>query len=139
MRGLVVALPFVLVLAAGPAAAEDTVPVQADVVFASKEPGVVEPALAPMQATLGARVKYLTMKRLTTKRLELGAATSRVELPNRKVAELQLVALSKNVAQVKVKVPPLDATYSLGKEKSLYLQAGTHEQGDLWLVLSQPR
>ncbi len=119
--------------------AEDKVPVQADVVFASKDPGGVDPALAPMQATLGARVKYLTLKSLSSRRVELAASAVKVELPNHKVAELQLVALKQNVAQVKVKVPPVDATYSLGKERSLYIQAGHHQNGELWLVLSQPK
>jgi hypothetical protein len=84
-------------------------------------------------------VKYLTLKSLSSRRLELGAASSRVELPNHKVAELRLVALKQNVAQVKVTLPPMDTTYSLGKEKSLYIQAGPHQTGELWLVLSQPR
>lgn len=128
-----------LVLVASVAVAEDKVPVQADVIFASKEPGEVDPALAPMQATLGARVKYLTLKSLSSRRVELGAGTARVELPNHKVAELHLVALKQNVAQVKVKVSPVDTTYSLGKEKSLYIQAGHHQGGELWLVLSQPK
>jgi hypothetical protein len=43
------------------------------------------------------------------------------------------------VAQVHVKVPPLDATYSLGKGKSLFVQAGVYEAGELWLVISQPK
>jgi hypothetical protein len=123
------------------AAAEDKVPVQAEVVFASTQPGGVDPSLEPMRATLGARVKYLTLKGLSSRRLELSGtgAHARVELPNHKVAELRLVSVAKNVAQLKVKVPPLDATYSLGKEKSLYIQAGPHQGGELWLVLSQPK
>jgi hypothetical protein len=115
------------------------VPAQAEVVFASTRPGTVDPALAPMQAKLGARVKYLTLRSVSTTRLELSAARSTLSLPNRKTAELTLVHVKDNVAQVKVKLPPLDATYSLGKEKSLYVQAGPHEGGELWLVVSQPR
>lgn len=128
-----------LVIVASAAVAEDKVPVQADVIFASTEPGGVDPALAPMQATLGARVKYLTLKSLSSRRVELGAGVARVELPNHKVAELHLVALKQNIAQVKVRVSPVDTTYSLGKEKSLYIQAGHHHGGELWLVLSQPK
>lgn len=133
------ALTAGLILLASAAAAEDKVPVQAEVVFASKAPGGVEPALAPMHAKLGARVNYLTLRLVSSRRVELGAARAPVELPNHKVAELQLVALKQNVAQVKVKVPPVDATYSLGKEGSLYIQAGPHLGGELWLVLSQPK
>jgi hypothetical protein len=133
------ALGAALVLLAHVALAEDKVPVQADVVFASKEPGGVEKALAPMQETLGKRVKYLTLKSLSSRRLELSGAGSRIELPNRQVAELHLVALKQNVAHVKVTLPPLDTTYTLGKERSLYIQAGAHQNGELWLVLSQPK
>jgi hypothetical protein len=140
VTGRAARLTVALWLSSGAALAEDTVPVQADVVFASTAPGVVEPTLAPMQAKLGARVKYQTLRRLSSRRLELRAATAaRVELPNAKVAELSLVALKQHVAEVRVKVPPVDATYSLGKEKSLYVQAGPHQAGELWLVLSPPR
>jgi len=121
------------------AADEQKVPAQADVVFASTRPGVVEPALAPMQAKLGKRVKYLTLKSLSSTRLQLSRTTSSLPLPNQKTAELTLVHVKDNVAQVKVKLPPLDATYSLGKDRALYVQAGSHEDGELWLVVSQPR
>ncbi len=129
------------VLLAGAAHAQDKkVPVQAEVVLAStKAGGGVDPALAAMQTTLGARVKYLSMKKVSAQKLELHATPSLVALPNGKAAELSLVALKENVAQVKVKVGPLDTTYSLGKEKSLFVQAGPHDGGDLWLVLSQPK
>jgi hypothetical protein len=119
---------------------EKKVHAHADIVFASKESGAVDPSLAPMQETLSARVKYLTLKKLSSHQLELSAAVSKVSLPNQKTAELTLISLSKdNVAQVHVKVPPLEATYSLGKGKSLFVQAGVHEAGELWLVISQPK
>jgi hypothetical protein len=130
-----------VVLLAGVARAEDKkVPVQAEVVLAStKAGGGVDPSLAAMQTTLGARVKYLSMKKVSAQKLELHGAPSLVSLPNGKAAELSLLAVKENVAQVKVKVGPLDTTYSLGKEKSLFVQAGSHDGGDLWLVLSQPK
>jgi hypothetical protein len=99
----------------------------------------VDPSLAAMQVTLASRVKYQTLKKVSAVKLELSAAPSNVPLPNAKTAEVTLLRLKDNVAQVRVKVPPVDATYSLGKDKSLYVQAGAHEGGDLWLVLSQPK
>jgi hypothetical protein len=126
-------------LADEPRAAAKKVPVQADVVLASTKPGPVDPTLVGMQATLGSRVKYLALKRLSSAKLELTAAPATVALPNQKTAELSLVGLKDNVAQVQVKVPPVDATYSLGKDRSLYLQAGPLGADDLWLVLSQPK
>jgi hypothetical protein len=120
-------------------AEEARVPAQAEVVFASIQPGTVEAALAPMQAKLGARVKYLTLTSVSSTKLQLSSTRSTVRLPNGKTAELTLLRLKDNVAQVQVKLPPLDVTYSLGKEKSFYVQAGPHGAGELWLVVSQPR
>jgi hypothetical protein len=130
---------FVLVLGAPAYADDKKVPVQAEVVVASTQAGAVDPALAPMQLTLATRVKYRSMHKVSSVRLELSAAPSSVALPNQKVAEVTLLGVKDNVAQLRLKVPPLDATYSLGKEKSLYVQAGPHAGGDLWLVLSQPK
>jgi hypothetical protein len=132
----------VLALLAAPALAQDKntrVPVQAEVVLASTTAGTVDSTLLPMQETLATRVKYQSMKKVSSVKLQLSSAPSSVALPNQKTAEVSLVSLKDNVAQVKVKVPPVDATYSLGKQKSLYVQAGPHEGGDLWLVLSQPK
>lgn len=119
--------------------AEKKVPVKADVVYAATATGTVEPALKPMQATLAERVKYGTLKTLSTKRLELGTKPSPVELPNKKTAELFVETLKDDVATVRVKLPPAEATYTLARGKSLYLQGGAHDGGDLWLVLSMPK
>lgn len=119
--------------------AEKKVPVKADVVYAATSAGTVEPELKPMQATLAERVKYGTLKTLSTKRLELGTKPSPVELPNKKTAELFVETLKDDVATVRVKLPPAEATYKLARGKSLYLQGGAHEGGDLWLVLSMPK
>lgn len=120
-------------------AAEPKVSVQAEIVFASTKPGAIDPSLKKMADTLGAKVKYATLKKLETKTLELEAKAVTLALPNAKTAELSLQALEANVATVKVKLPPTDTTYKLARDKSLYLQAGSHDDGDLWLVLSQPK
>lgn len=121
-------------------AAEPAVPVQADVVFASTAAGTVDPALAKMREAMASKVKYLTMKKLDSKKLELLQNKPQlVALPNQKQAELTLQALKENVATVKVKLPPTEAVYSLGRDKSLYVQGGAHEGGELWLVVSQPK
>lgn len=130
---------MVLLSSAGALAAEPVVPVQAEVVHASTQAGQVAPSLAKMQNALASRVKYLSMKVLSTQRLELSATASKLTLANQKVAELRLAQLKDGVATVHVKVPPADATYTLAKDKALYLQAGAHDGGDLWLVLSEPK
>lgn len=137
MRGVVVSA--VLLLATAALAEDAKVPVQADIVYASTAAGAVEPALAPMQAALANRVKYLTMKRLSTHKLELGRAPATVTLPNQKVGQLTLESLKDDVAVVQVKLPPASATYRLARGKSLYVQGGAHDGGDLWLVLSMPK
>ena len=120
-------------------AAEPSVSVQAEVVFASTKEGTVEPDLQKMQQTLGAKVKYLTLKKVAAQKLELSVKPQSVALPNTRTAEISLQGVKENVATVRVKLAPADATYTLGREKSLYLQAGPHDGGDLWLVLSQPK
>lgn len=121
-------------------AAEPSVPVQAEVVHASTAAGTVEPSLAKMRDAMASRVKYLSMKKLEAKKLELVANKPQlIELPNKKTAELTLQSVKDDVATLKVKLPPTEAVYTLGREKSLYLQGGAHGGGDLWLVLSQPR
>ena len=121
-------------------AAEPSVTVQAEVIFASTAAGTVDPTLTKMRDTLAPKVKYLTMKKLESKKLELVANKPQViALPNQKQAELTLQALEKNVATVKVKTPSVETVYSLAREKSLSAPAGQNEGGDLWLVVSQPK
>ena len=128
MTGL---LSIAMLIAAPVLAADPVVPVQADVVYASTTAGQVDPALTRMRDAMASKVKYQTMKKL-----ELLA----VALPNQKTAEVVLQSVSNdNVATLKVKLPPTEATYSLAREKALYLQGGPHDGGDLWLVLSQPK
>lgn len=132
------------ILAAAPVfAQEPKVDVNADIVQASTQPGTVEAALAPMQLELAKGdqgKKYTSMKRLSTQKLTLVKKPMVLPLPNKKNAELSLVALDKGVATVKVKVVPgTEAVLKLGKQGSLFQHAGAFENGDLWLVLSEPK
>lgn len=121
-------------------AAEPSVPVQAEVVHATTAAGTVDPSLVKMRDAMASRVKYQGLKKLDAKKLELVANKPQLlSLPNQKVAELTLQSVKDDVATLKVKLPPTEAVYTLGREKSLYLQGGAHDGGDLWLVLSQPR
>lgn len=122
-------------------AADPSVPVQAEVVFASTSAGVVDPALAKMRDAMAPKVKYLTMKKLDAKKLELlQNKPQTLALPNQRQAVLTLQGVNKeNVATVKLKTPSVETVYSLARDKSLYVPAGAHEGGDLWLVVSQPK
>lgn len=121
-------------------AAEPSVTVQADIVFASTAPGTVEPAYAKLRDTLSSKVKYQTMKKLDSRKLELLQNKQQtVALPNKKQAELTLQGVKDNVATVKVKTPSVETVFSLAKDKSLSAPAGAQADGDLWLVVSQPK
>ncbi len=121
-------------------AAEPSVTVQADILFASTAPGTVEPAYVQLRDSLAPRVKYLTLKKLDSKRLALVQnSLQTITLPNQKTAELTLQGLKDNVATVKVKTPSVETVYSLAKEKTLSAPAGQSDGGDLWLVVSQPK
>ena len=132
-------LLFAVLALASMAFADGPVAVQADVVFASTTAGKVDPTLQKMQETLGAKVKYLTLEKRSSQKLDVDAKGVTVALPNGKSASLTLEGLKAGVATLRVKLPPTDATYSLAKDKAFYLQGGSHEAGDLWLVLSQPK
>ena len=122
-------------------AAEPSVTVQADVVFASTAPGIVDPSLTKMRDAMAPKVKYLTMKKVDSKKLDLVQNRAQtIALPNQKTAELTLQQVNKdNVATVKVKTPSVEAVYSLAKDKTLSAPAGANDGGDLWLVVSQPK
>jgi hypothetical protein len=113
--------------------------VQADVVSAGLKGEGIDASLKRMHEALAPKVKYVSMKKVESKTLELGELPTMVSLPNSKVAEIKLISVKENVATVSIKLPPTEATYSLAKGKSLYLQAGMLAEDDLWLVLSQPK
>jgi len=121
-------------------AAEPSVTVQADVIFASTAPGTVEPSLAKMRDQMAKTKTYTTMKKLDAKKLELiKDKVQAIALPNKGQAELTLQQLKENVATVKVKTPSVETVYTLAKDKTLSAPAGAHDGGDLWLVVSQPK
>ena len=121
-------------------AAEPSVTVQADILYASTAPGTVEPAYVQLRDSLAPKVKYLTLKKLDSKRLALVQnSLQTITLPNQKTAELTLQGLKDNVATVKLKTPSVETVYSLAKEKTLSAPAGQSDGGDLWLVVSQPK
>ncbi len=120
-------------------AQDSKVAVKADVILCHLKDGTVEPGLEAMQAKLAQGKKYGSLKRISTQKLQLQAAATPVALPNGKSADVSLINVEKDVAMIKVKVAQGEATLKLGREGSLYQQAGEWQGGDLWLVLSQPK
>ena len=92
-----------------------------------------------MQLALSQGKKYGALKRISTQKVALQTRPTVLPLPNGKNAELSLLTLEQGVATIKVKVPQSETTSKLGRDGSLYHQAGEWQGGDLWLVLSQPK
>jgi len=111
--------------------------VQAEVVHALLTGNTIDPpTLKAMQDALGKKVKYGSLKRLSLEKLSVEKKPTTLKLPNGTEATLSLDSIKDDVATVRVKVGPAEATYTTGKKGSLYQQAGAHDGGDLWLVLS---
>lgn len=114
------------------------VSVKAEVVLASVEGNEIDPpALKAMQQAFEKKVKYGYLKRVLEQTVQVESKQpTMVKLPNGKDASLQLEKLEADVATLRVKLHPADATYKLGQKGSLYFQGGKHDGKDVWLVLS---
>lgn len=114
------------------------VQVKAEVVLAAKDGNELDPpALKAMQQAFAEKkVTYGYLKRVLEQPVAATSKPTVVKLPNGKEASLVLEKLEGDVATLRVKVPPADTTYKLGKTGNLYVQGGKHEGKDVWLVLS---
>jgi hypothetical protein len=121
-----------------PAVAESRVAVLAEVVHASNEATGVDPGLEKMREQFAkSGIVYKSYRRLSHEQLQLAPGKPvEVRLPNAKTATLTLLSVKGSLSQVSVSVPPLQTTYTLGREGSVYLQAGPHASGVLILVLT---
>lgn len=128
-----------LLLSFAALAAAPAVTVQLDVVHASNQGTEVQPPslMAMKKSFAQSGIDYKSYRQLSSQKVKLTPNTAtQVSLPNGKVATLTLVDVKDNVAQVKVGVPPLETTYSLGRQGRVFIQAGPHNGGTLVLVLS---
>ncbi len=133
-------IALLALLVSSAAIADDAkVSVKAEVVHAQVSVGVIEPGLESMQKALSQGKKYGTMKKVSTQKVTLEAKAVVLPLPNGKNAEMSLLTLEQGVATIKVKFPQGESTSKLGRDGSLFQQAGEWHGGDLWLVLSQPK
>lgn len=119
-------------------AANEKVDVVVEVVHASDSGSTVDPPLKGMKdAFTKAGFNYKSYRRLSReKRTLVKSQASVVSLPNNQKATVTLMSVANNSAQVQVGVGPLKTTYTLGREGSLFIQAGPHNGGMLVLVLS---
>ena len=121
-----------------PAAAAAPVPLVVEVVQASNDGTGVDAGLERMRDQFAkSGITYKSYRRVSREQLQLITGKSaEVKLPNAKAATLTLQSVKGNAAQVSVSLPPLQTVYTLGREGSVYLQAGPHAGGVLILVLT---
>jgi hypothetical protein len=121
-----------------PAQAQPRVAVVADVVQASNDATGVDSGLEKMREQFAkSGITYKSYRRLSQAQLQLALSKpSSVALPNGKTATLTLLSVKGSLSEVSVSLPPLQTTYTLGREGSVYMQAGPHANGVLILVLT---
>jgi len=92
--------------------------------------------LQPMQKALARRRHYGWFKRFSKKRATVGAQGEAIELPGGAQATVRLKELKDDIATLVVSLPSTETTYQLGRTGTLYLQAGKHEETEVWVVIS---
>jgi hypothetical protein len=148
MRAVLVPVVLSAWLAASSAQAQEAagakVPLQVDVVQLSNQGAQVEPpALEGMKKTFARQgIAFSSFRQLSTNRVEVQKQPpTELKLPNGKTAQLTLQKLEKDPAEVKLAIPGLIAgtVLRLGKQGTVYQQAGTHQGGKLVLVIRPAR
>lgn len=121
-----------------PVAAENRLSLWAEVIQASNEGTAVDAGLEKMREQFAkSGIVYKSYRRLSQEQLQLVPGKPvEVHLPNAKTATLTLLSLKGSRSQVSVSLPPVQTTYTLGREGSVYMQAGPHANGVLILVLT---
>lgn len=137
-RAVMALIVVAALTAAADARAEDKVRFNADVVYASSQGNALDPpSLAPMKTAFAKDFTFTSFKRLATQVIELQAKKpAELSLPNGKSAHFELDRLEKGVAVVKSVVAGVETEIRLGKQKSVYLVAGKHQDGMLILMVS---
>jgi hypothetical protein len=138
-----VALAAMLWMSGAEARADDRrVELVAEVVHVSNQGDQVDPpSLEVMKRKFAAQgLSFSSFKRLEVVTLALEAGKPQaVKLPNAsRAANLKLTEIKEGTAHVTVEVPKagINASYTLGREGSLYIDVGKHSGGKLILVLS---
>jgi hypothetical protein len=92
--------------------------------------------LCPMQKALGLRRHYGWLKRFSRQRVTVDSKGETIDLPGGAKAKVRLQELKNDVATLVVTLPNTETVYQLGRTGSLYLQAGKHEDKEIWVVIS---
>ena len=125
------------------AAEEPTVELLSEVVLASNQDSVVEPpSLAAMKSQFAeAGFVFSSYRRLSSQKLALSAGReAAISLPNGRRVSLRLQGLKGGTASVQIEIPGAVSTVvKLGREGSVFQHTGSHQGGQLFLVLSSPK
>jgi hypothetical protein len=92
--------------------------------------------LRPMQKALGLRRHYGWLKRFSKQRVTVDDKGQAIALPGGAKALVRLQGLKDGVATLVVTLPNTETVFQLGRAGSLYLQAGKHEDKEVWVVIS---
>jgi hypothetical protein len=128
-------------LTLGPLAAhadEAKVDVVVEEVHASNTGNTVDPPLVSMKDSFSkAGLNFTSFRRLSRQRMTLTqGAVKELRLANGHEAKLRLTDVKSREAHIMVSLPPVETSYKLGREGSVFIQAGPHSGGMLILVLS---
>lgn len=130
-----------LFLAAAPSGARaqgQKVKVHVTVVYLSNEGNAVDPSLAEMKKSFDASgVRFSSYQQMSSKEEELTTGKPmEIALPNGSKATLTLTGIDKGTAKVDLAVAGVKTGVALGRERSVYQDAGAHKSGKLMIVLS---
>ena len=130
-----------LVLAAAPDAAraqEQKVKVNVAVVYLSNDGTAVDPSLAEMKKSFEkSGVAFSSYQQMSSKAQELAPGKAmELALPNGAKATLTLTGIDKGTAKVDLAVAGVKTGVLLGRENSVYQDAGAYKGGKLMIVLS---
>lgn len=138
---LVLGFASALVLAAAPSGARaqgQKVKVNVAVVYLSSEGKAVDPSLVEMKKSFDkSGVAFSSYQQMSSKAEELTAGKPmEIALPNGSKATLTLTGIDQGTAKVDLAVAGLKTGVALGRENSVYQDAGAYKSGKLMIVLS---
>lgn len=132
------AVALLCVLSLPALASEFEIELKADVVFVTNQGSEVDPSLQGMKQTFAKEgLAFTSYKKLSSHKVVLPPQKPvEVPLANQKKAILTLEGLKKGAASINVKIGALTATYSLGREGSVFINFDRAQGGEFVLVLS---
>jgi hypothetical protein len=139
---LLLLLPLLLLFAAAPSEAADTVNVDVGMVYASNEGTSIDPALGTIRGKLHSMFNYTSYRMLDRKRRSLSVGEAgEFELPDRRTMRATLLPARGNKVRLSVQIfdgPRNLLTTTLGLRRGGMVLVGgpSHQAGVLILIIS---